>query len=63
MIINKTFSRNVYVVGRRGPLHVAFTIKELREMVHLPGCRPVFDTKDFQGVKEIVPSLQVIQFD
>ena len=33
----------VHVVGRRGPLQVAFTIKELREMVNLQGCTPVFD--------------------
>ncbi|KAJ1675979.1 NADPH-adrenodoxin reductase [Spiromyces aspiralis] len=29
--------RHVDIVGRRGPLQVAFTIKELREMVKLPG--------------------------
>lgn len=31
--------RRVEVVGRRGPLHVAFTIKELRESLHVKGCR------------------------
>ncbi len=40
-------------VGRRGPLHVSFTIKELREMVNLPGCVPIFNPKDFEGVKEV----------
>ncbi|XP_046450928.1 NADPH:adrenodoxin oxidoreductase, mitochondrial-like isoform X2 [Daphnia pulex] len=29
--------KNVKIVGRRGPLQVAFTIKELREMIKLPG--------------------------
>ena len=48
----------VYIVGRRGPLHVSFTIKELREMVNLAGCRPVLDRADFVGVKEIVPNLK-----
>jgi adrenodoxin-NADP+ reductase len=32
--------RNVFIVGRRGPLHVSFTIKELREMVNMAGCKP-----------------------
>ena len=50
--------KHVHVVGRRGPLHVAFTIKELREMVTMPGCKPVFDARDFVGVKEAVASLQ-----
>ncbi|KAI9164263.1 NADPH-adrenodoxin reductase [Blastocladiella emersonii ATCC 22665] len=31
--------RNVYVVGRRGPLQVAFTAKELREMLAIPDTR------------------------
>ena len=35
--------RRVHVVGRRGPMNVSFTIKELREMVNLEGCTPVFD--------------------
>ena len=50
--------KRVYIVGRRGPLHVSFTIKELREMVNLAGCRPVLDREDFVGVKEAVPSLK-----
>ncbi|CAG8303608.1 unnamed protein product [Penicillium salamii] len=29
--------KRVHVVGRRGPLQAAFTIKELREMLQLPG--------------------------
>ena len=29
--------RNVKIIGRRGPLQVAFTIKEFREMTRLPG--------------------------
>ena len=35
---------------------VAFTIKELREMVKLQGCKPVFEAGDFQQVKEELPS-------
>eukprot|EP00042_Codosiga_hollandica_P039991 m.339239 g.339239 ORF g.339239 m.339239 type:complete len:93 (-) comp55744_c0_seq23:853-1131(-) len=40
--------RNVVIVGRRGPLEVAFTIKELRELVNLPNCRPVLEKPDFE---------------
>ncbi|RKP06989.1 hypothetical protein THASP1DRAFT_3543, partial [Thamnocephalis sphaerospora] len=35
--------RHVHLVGRRGPLQVAFTAKELREMVNLPDTRLVVD--------------------
>jgi len=50
--------RRVHVVGRRGPMHVAFTIKELREMVNLQGCTPKFDKQMFRPIKELIPSLQ-----
>ena len=39
-------------------MHVSFTIKEVREMVNLAGCRPMLDKTDFVGVKEIVPKLK-----
>ena len=42
--------RRVVMIGRRGPLQVAFTIKELREMTRLPGCCPVLDPKDFESL-------------
>ncbi|XP_075418298.1 NADPH:adrenodoxin oxidoreductase, mitochondrial [Tenrec ecaudatus] len=42
----------VWIVGRRGPLQVAFTIKELREMVQLPGSRPVLEPADFLGLQD-----------
>ncbi|CAN9508947.1 unnamed protein product [Ophioblennius macclurei] len=42
----------VLIVGRRGPLQIACTIKELREMVNLPGCRPEMVAADYEGVKE-----------
>ena len=31
--------RRVHLIGRRGPLQVAFTIKELRDMTRLPDCK------------------------
>ncbi|XP_069808548.1 NADPH:adrenodoxin oxidoreductase, mitochondrial isoform X2 [Dendropsophus ebraccatus] len=49
--------KKVWLIGRRGPLQVAFTIKELREMIHLPGARPVYDPSDFQGLENILKDL------
>ncbi|XP_055085481.1 NADPH:adrenodoxin oxidoreductase, mitochondrial [Periophthalmus magnuspinnatus] len=44
--------RRVLIVGRRGPLQVACTIKELREMVNLPGTKPEMVAADFDGIAE-----------
>uniref|UniRef100_A0A3B4U1V5 NADPH:adrenodoxin oxidoreductase, mitochondrial n=1 Tax=Seriola dumerili TaxID=41447 RepID=A0A3B4U1V5_SERDU len=49
--------RRVLIVGRRGPVQVAFTIKELREMVNLPGTRPDMVEADFDGVTEALKDL------
>ncbi|XP_064179355.1 NADPH:adrenodoxin oxidoreductase, mitochondrial isoform X4 [Anguilla rostrata] len=49
--------RRVLIVGRRGPLQVACTIKELREMVNLPGNRPDMLSADFQGIAEVLKDL------
>ncbi|XP_063240380.1 NADPH:adrenodoxin oxidoreductase, mitochondrial isoform X2 [Bacillus rossius redtenbacheri] len=49
--------KEVVLIGRRGPLQAAFTIKEFREMLHLPGCRAVLDPGDFAGVREEIPVL------
>ncbi|NXU48630.1 ADRO protein, partial [Turnix velox] len=46
--------KRVWLVGRRGPLQVAFTIKELREMINLPGTRPVLNPADFTGLEGAV---------
>ncbi|XP_025053281.1 NADPH:adrenodoxin oxidoreductase, mitochondrial [Alligator sinensis] len=46
--------KRVWLVGRRGPLQVAFTIKELREMVNLPGARPILDPADFTGLRDAI---------
>ncbi|KAI1321306.1 NADPH-adrenodoxin reductase [Mortierella claussenii] len=35
-ILEKSAVKHVHVIGRRGPLEVAFTAKELREMLQLP---------------------------
>lgn len=50
--LRKSRVKTVWIVGRRGPLQVAFTIKELREMIQLPGTRPILDPADFLGVQD-----------
>uniref|UniRef100_A0A8C4DV00 NADPH:adrenodoxin oxidoreductase, mitochondrial n=1 Tax=Dicentrarchus labrax TaxID=13489 RepID=A0A8C4DV00_DICLA len=49
--------RRVLIVGRRGPVQIACTIKELREMVNLPDTRPEMVAADFEGVKDAVKDL------
>uniref|UniRef100_A0A3Q3VU08 NADPH:adrenodoxin oxidoreductase, mitochondrial n=1 Tax=Mola mola TaxID=94237 RepID=A0A3Q3VU08_MOLML len=46
--------RRVLIVGRRGPIQVACTIKELREMVKLPDTRPEMLATDFEGISEAI---------
>lgn len=48
---------NVYLIGRRGPLQAAFTIKELREMTKLPGVNILWRGEDFIGISEELPNL------
>ena len=50
--------RRVDLIGRRGPLQVAFTIKELREMTKLPGCRSRVDPRDFEDIKDLLSSMR-----
>jgi adrenodoxin-NADP+ reductase len=38
--------KRVIIVGRRGSLNVAFTIKELRELSRLGGCRSIIQKED-----------------
>ncbi|XP_790150.2 NADPH:adrenodoxin oxidoreductase, mitochondrial [Strongylocentrotus purpuratus] len=49
--------KKVHVVGRRGPLNISFTIKELREMIKLPDCRTSINPEHFAGLETIIPEL------
>lgn len=49
--------KRVNVIGRRGPLQAAFTIKELREMIKLPNCRAIWRSEDFTGIPDVVKDL------
>ncbi|KAF6209492.1 hypothetical protein GE061_015239 [Apolygus lucorum] len=49
--------KTVYLIGRRGPLQAAFTIKELREMTKLPGVQTLLQKEHFAGTENIIPNL------
>ncbi|XP_026764004.1 NADPH:adrenodoxin oxidoreductase, mitochondrial isoform X2 [Galleria mellonella] len=49
--------KEVYLIGRRGPLQVAFTIKELREQLKLSNCQTVWRNQDFEGVENMINDL------
>ncbi|KAJ8734707.1 hypothetical protein PYW08_013957 [Mythimna loreyi] len=49
--------KEVYLVGRRGPLQVAFTIKELREQLKLKNCRTIWNENDLADVHKVVSDL------
>lgn len=40
--------KRVLIVGRDGPLQAAFTVKELQEIIRLPGCHPVLHPWDIK---------------
>ncbi|KAL7735047.1 hypothetical protein ACLKA6_016959 [Drosophila palustris] len=48
----------VHLVGRRGPLQAAFTIKELREMLKLPNVETCWRPQDFTGIEAQLDKLQ-----
>ncbi|XP_045842483.1 NADPH:adrenodoxin oxidoreductase, mitochondrial isoform X1 [Meles meles] len=56
-VLRQSRVKTVWIVGRRGPLQVAFTIKELREMIQLPGTRPMLDPADFLGLQDRIKEL------
>ncbi|XP_072523796.1 NADPH:adrenodoxin oxidoreductase, mitochondrial [Salminus brasiliensis] len=49
--------RRVLIVGRRGPLQIACTIKEVREMINLPDTNADMLPADFEGVSETLKDL------
>ncbi|XP_054724022.1 NADPH:adrenodoxin oxidoreductase, mitochondrial-like [Uloborus diversus] len=55
--LKKSQVQKVVLIGRRGPLQVSFTIKELRELIKLSGCVTKMNVTDFKGIPEIISSL------
>lgn len=56
-VLERSNIKSVFLAGRRGPLEAAFTIKEVRELINLPGCRTIFKPDDFHHAKEVLPNL------
>lgn len=46
--------QTVHLVGRRGPLQAAFTIKELREMLNLPNVATCWRRRDFEKIDDFL---------
>ncbi|XP_017893540.1 NADPH:adrenodoxin oxidoreductase, mitochondrial isoform X1 [Ceratina calcarata] len=55
--LSRSKVRKVSLIGRRGPLHAAFTIAELREILKLDGCKTYWRADDFINVREVVSTL------
>ncbi|XP_054832907.1 NADPH:adrenodoxin oxidoreductase, mitochondrial [Eublepharis macularius] len=53
-VLARSKVKRVRLIGRRGPLQAAFTIKELREMINLPSVRPLLDPADFKGLGDAI---------
>ncbi|EDV35556.1 uncharacterized protein Dana_GF12417 [Drosophila ananassae] len=56
--LSRSQVERVHLVGRRGPLQAAFTIKELREMIKLPNVDIRWRSNDFSGIEEQLEKLQ-----
>ncbi|XP_017147200.1 NADPH:adrenodoxin oxidoreductase, mitochondrial [Drosophila miranda] len=56
--LSRSQVERVHLVGRRGPLQAAFTIKELREMLKLPNVQTRWRSDDFSGIATQVEQLQ-----
>lgn len=56
-ILRNSRVKYVNLVGRRGPLQAAFTIKELREMTKLSNVRIIWRPEDFDGIADHLPNL------
>ncbi|EDV56498.1 NADPH:adrenodoxin oxidoreductase, mitochondrial [Drosophila erecta] len=56
--LSRSQVERVHLVGRRGPLQAAFTIKELREMLKLPNVDTRWRSEDFSGIDLQLDKLQ-----
>ncbi|RZF33803.1 hypothetical protein LSTR_LSTR013691 [Laodelphax striatellus] len=57
-VLSKSRVKRVHLVGRRGPNHGMFTIKEFREMVNLPNVTTIFRPEQLEGLETAIPSLK-----
>lgn len=52
--LSKSRVKKVTLVGRRGPLQVSFTIKELREMLKIPRVSTNFFKDQMNGIEKVI---------
>lgn len=55
--LSRSNIKRVWMVGRRGPLQVQLTTKELREMARVPHCRAQLNSLDLARVKGLIEGL------
>ncbi|UJR09495.1 hypothetical protein I4U23_013733 [Adineta vaga] len=51
-ILRQSRIRHVILVGRRGPMQISFTIKELRELTKLHGVQSMLEKDDFKQIDQ-----------
>ena len=58
-ILRQSRIRYVILIGRRGPMQVSFTIKELRELTKLTGVKSMLNKENFNKIdKNILEKLE-----
>ena len=57
--LSKSQIKNIYLVGRKGPLESKFAVKELRELFRVNGLHGVVSPDSFSGYSEANLSLAV----
>uniref|UniRef100_A0A1B6CMT6 NADPH:adrenodoxin oxidoreductase, mitochondrial n=1 Tax=Clastoptera arizonana TaxID=38151 RepID=A0A1B6CMT6_9HEMI len=55
--LSKSRVKKVVLIGRRGPLQVAFTIKEFREMIKLPNVHTQFLQAQMFGLEDFISNM------
>ncbi len=61
-ILSKSAVENVYVIGRRGHVQAAFTMKEMRELTQLAGCDLIIDEADLENGRTDASKEEIKQF-
>jgi adrenodoxin-NADP+ reductase len=51
-ILRQSRIEHVILIGRRGPMQVSFTIKELRELTKLNGVQSMLNKEDFDRIDQ-----------
>ncbi|CAG2170190.1 unnamed protein product, partial [Oppiella nova] len=52
--LSKSNIKNVYIIGRRGPMQVSFTIKEFRELTKLMNCKTIMSSEECDQIPQTI---------